>query len=65
MTLHKFDNSHSPVARYDFEGDLLDASGNGLHLTGASLAIYNYARTDAQWVASYNRSLGDFWGRIT
>lgn len=35
MTIHKFDNRHSPAARYDFDGDLLDRSGNGLHLTGA------------------------------
>jgi hypothetical protein len=30
----------------------------------ASLAIYDYARTDDQWKASYNRSLGTFWGVI-
>jgi len=34
--IRKFDNSHSPVARYDFDGNLLDLSGNGLHLTGTS-----------------------------
>lgn len=32
----KFDNTHSPVARYDFEDNLLDSSGNGFDLTGAS-----------------------------
>ena len=44
-------------------GDATAANNSGGFLC-ASLAIYNYARTDAQWIASYNRSLGDFWGRI-
>lgn len=35
MSLHKFDNRHGPIVRYDFDGNLLDLSGNGLHLTGA------------------------------
>lgn len=34
--IQKFDNLHSPAARYDFEGDLLDASGAALHLTASS-----------------------------
>jgi hypothetical protein len=33
MRLHKFDNRHNPLARFDCES-LLDASGNGLNLTG-------------------------------
>lgn len=43
-------------------GDALTA--NNTSFLCASLAIYDYARTDAQWVASYNRSLGNFWGPI-
>lgn len=44
-------------------GDALTA--NNTSFLCASLAIYDYARSDAQWVASYNRSLGNFWGPIT
>lgn len=31
----------------------------------ASLAIYNYGKTAAQFKASYNRALGDFWGILS
>jgi hypothetical protein len=43
-------------------GDALAA--NNTSFLCASLAIYNYVRTPAQRIASYNRALGDFWGRI-
>lgn len=31
----------------------------------ASLAIYNYGKTPAQFLASYNRALGGFWGILS
>lgn len=43
--IRKFDNLHSPLARYDFEGNILDSSGNGLHLSGSAVfrALYENA----------------------
>lgn len=43
-------------------GDALAA--NNTSFLCASLAIYDYVRTPAQRKASYNRSLGQFWGPI-
>jgi hypothetical protein len=35
----RFDTTHPPVALYHFDGNTLDSSGNGLHMTGGSPAF--------------------------
>jgi hypothetical protein len=40
--IKKFDNTHAPVARYDFEGNLSDSSGNGFDLTTVGTPIYRH-----------------------
>jgi len=38
--IRKFDTTHSPVALYNFEGNLNDSSGNGLTLTTGGTVVY-------------------------